>query len=97
MIFKSVWVIFYLLQWNDKITTLPGLYYLSTSVLRLIALALGENNKNLCTVYNLRLSNLVVSAFNFLVIFKILQKLKIKKPNAKESSDVSEYKSKHKP
>jgi len=46
--------------WNDKITTLPGLYFLSSSVVR-------------CNVYNLRLTNVFMSALSFAIIYKILE------------------------
>ncbi len=62
--------------WNDKITTLPGLYFLSSSVVRLIAMAMSLNPEDvmsLCNVYNLRLTNVFMSALSFAIIYKILE------------------------
>lgn len=78
-------------KWDEKITTLPGLYYLSTTIIRIVALALKEKNvMNICTVNNLRLSNLFLSTLNFIVIYKILVLFKTKKhANSNESISVS--------
>ena len=81
---------FCFVKWDDKITTLPGLYYLSTTVLRLVALALKEKNvMNICNVYNLRLSNIFLSTLNFIIIYKILVHFKTKKQSPNESVSVS--------
>ncbi|CAF0833560.1 unnamed protein product [Brachionus calyciflorus] len=66
-------------EWNDKITTLPGLYLLSTSVIRIFQLFLKETEPlSLCGTYWLRLSNVVLSTFNFVLLFKIFTHLNSK-------------------
>lgn len=50
--------------WDPKITTLPGLYFVSTAVL-------GSYFE--CTVYNLRYVNLIASCINLLLFSSILR------------------------
>lgn len=73
-------------KWNDKITTLPGLYYLSSTAIRLIALLLSEQDiMNVCNVYNLRFTNIILASFNFMIIYKIMVlTTKSKKQNTQE-------------
>lgn len=66
-------------KWDNKITTLPGLYLLSTSVLRLIGLVLNREPMDVCSVFNLRLSNVILSTFTYMIIFKIFAHLNAKR------------------
>ena len=82
--FKSwkLWFISFFVKWNDKITTLPGLYLLSTGLIRIIGLIVHEADiLTICTLYNLRLFNVFLSTLNYIVVYKILQFNKNKKLN----------------
>ncbi len=84
-------------EWNDKITTLPGLYYLSSWAFRLIAMEVSlqpADVSTLCTVNNLRLINLVLSAFCFAIIYKILEHFSASK---RTTYSVSKPNKKHNP
>lgn len=55
-------------QWDPKITTLPGLYFISVGVLMPLSALFGTD---LCSIYGLRAVNLVVSSVNFYLIYNI--------------------------
>ncbi|KAG8267203.1 glucosyltransferase [Homalodisca vitripennis] len=59
-------------EWDPKITTLPGLYYISVGVLMPLSALTGVD---LCCVYGLRAINLIVSAVNFYLIYNISKRL----------------------
>lgn len=50
------------LQWDDKITTFPGLYLVSTALFMPL---------KACSIYNLRLTSLIASVVNLMLIYKI--------------------------
>lgn len=54
-------------HWDNKITTLPGLYLISTAFTRIPILK--------CDDYNLRLTNLVASTFNIYLFWRISQRI----------------------
>ena len=57
------------LQWDDKITTLPGMYLVSVGILNPISF-LGQ--RILCEVSHLRLINTVLSSICFLILQRIV-------------------------
>uniref|UniRef100_A0A1B6IPA8 Dol-P-Glc:Glc(2)Man(9)GlcNAc(2)-PP-Dol alpha-1,2-glucosyltransferase n=1 Tax=Homalodisca liturata TaxID=320908 RepID=A0A1B6IPA8_9HEMI len=59
-------------EWDPKITTLPGLYYISVGVLMPLSALTGVD---LCCVYGLRAINMIVSAVNFYLIYNISKRL----------------------
>ncbi|XP_054274138.1 putative Dol-P-Glc:Glc(2)Man(9)GlcNAc(2)-PP-Dol alpha-1,2-glucosyltransferase [Macrosteles quadrilineatus] len=65
-------------EWDPKITTLPGLYFVSVGVLMPLSAVTGLD---LCCVFGLRAINLVVSVVNFYLIYKIT---KLLHPNVTE-------------
>jgi len=69
-------------HWNDKITTLPGLYFASQIPLALFSLGNMEKLKENCTTYLLRLTNVMFIIGCYFVFYEIL---KIIKHNRKES------------
>lgn len=72
-------------KWNDKITTLPGLYLVTTTPLRLISYLKNEQNDSArllgqtCNLQNLRLSNVIMSTLVYLVIYLLFDHLNAKK------------------
>ena len=63
-------------HWNEKITTLPGLYLSSQIPLSIYSLRNSKSLKDCCNVYLLRLTNIIFIVgcyFVFFRIFKILQ------------------------
>ncbi|KAJ9580483.1 hypothetical protein L9F63_024340, partial [Diploptera punctata] len=58
--------------WDDKITTLPGLYMLSVGVIVPLSSWLKTN---LCTIYWLRFLNVAAACLNFYLLYKIQSKL----------------------
>lgn len=60
-------------SWDPKITTLPGLYLFSCGIL-------GCCVK--CSVFNLRMTNLVFAIGNFYVIYKLVRKIQGYAPSA---------------
>jgi alpha-1,2-glucosyltransferase len=60
-------------KWNNKITTPPGLYLTSTTVVRgLVALVGHTSSHKACTVYVLRLTNVLVFCMTFVLLHKII-------------------------
>uniref|UniRef100_A0A1B6LAR4 Dol-P-Glc:Glc(2)Man(9)GlcNAc(2)-PP-Dol alpha-1,2-glucosyltransferase n=1 Tax=Graphocephala atropunctata TaxID=36148 RepID=A0A1B6LAR4_9HEMI len=59
-------------EWDPKITTLPGLYYISVGVLMPLSALTGVD---LCSVCGLRAINLIVSSVNFYLIYNIVKRL----------------------
>ncbi|PSN55778.1 putative Dol-P-Glc:Glc(2)Man(9)GlcNAc(2)-PP-Dol alpha-1 [Blattella germanica] len=57
--------------WDDKITTLPGLYLLSAGILKPLSFILKDD---LCTTAGLRLLNTVAAIINLILIYRIHQK-----------------------
>ena len=57
------------LQWDDKITTLPGMYLVSVGILNPISLLA---QRILCEVSHLRLINTVLSSICFLILQRIV-------------------------
>lgn len=57
-------------EWDQKITTLPGLYLFSVGIFKPIGLLL---NYDICTVNILRSTNLICAIFNFYLIYEILK------------------------
>ena len=58
-------------EWNDKITTLPGLYLLSSIPARVGHILFNLDNSFFCSIYSLRLTNTILLSFTFILIFKI--------------------------
>ena len=58
-------------QWDDKITTLPGLYLLSVGVLGY----LSGLQQPTCTLYLLRMVNLLFSVGTLITLYSILKVL----------------------
>ncbi|XP_066972896.1 dol-P-Glc:Glc(2)Man(9)GlcNAc(2)-PP-Dol alpha-1,2-glucosyltransferase [Macrobrachium rosenbergii] len=63
-------------EWDDKITTLPGLYLFSIGLNGPVSWILG---RRLCDVFSLRITNLVASAFMLSTLHKLLVYLHGKK------------------
>ncbi|PAA61693.1 hypothetical protein BOX15_Mlig022059g2, partial [Macrostomum lignano] len=62
-------------EWDSKITTPPGLYAMSAAVLRLAGKLTGSSStdtNSLCSVFFLRLTNLVYFLISFLSVYGIL-------------------------
>ncbi len=73
-------------KWNDKITTLPGLYLLSTPIFRLIShLFKIDDVKSICSTEMLRLFNVGLATLNFIVIYKIFSYFESTKTDNKAS------------
>lgn len=65
---------FFCLQWDPKITTLPGLYFLSVGMLKPISLLLS--NPELCSsVYALRCINVLLSTGLLYVVYSLLKQI----------------------
>ncbi|XP_065563802.1 dol-P-Glc:Glc(2)Man(9)GlcNAc(2)-PP-Dol alpha-1,2-glucosyltransferase-like isoform X3 [Artemia franciscana] len=62
-------------HWDEKITTLPGLYILSVGLLYPTANVLGVELAQLCTTQTLRLTNVLLSIANVYLFFTIFNKL----------------------
>ncbi|XP_078342143.1 dol-P-Glc:Glc(2)Man(9)GlcNAc(2)-PP-Dol alpha-1,2-glucosyltransferase-like isoform X2 [Oculina patagonica] len=62
-------------EWDPKITTLPGLYFISFACLRALAFCLGHELEIVCTPFFLRLINVVFMMGNVLLLRQILVKL----------------------
>lgn len=60
----------YFFEWDQKITTLPGLYLFSIGIFKPIGFLLKYD---ICTVTILRSTNLICAIFNFYLIFEILK------------------------
>ena len=59
-------------HWDNKITTLPGLYLLSIGILRPLGSALFGSPESLCSTFSLRSINSFLSLATALVINRIL-------------------------
>ncbi|KAK8751611.1 hypothetical protein OTU49_009469, partial [Cherax quadricarinatus] len=57
------------LEWDPKITTLPGLYLFSIGLNGPVSWVLGHQ---LCDVFSLRITNLVAAAFMLFTLHKLL-------------------------
>lgn len=62
-------------KWDPKITTLPGLYFISFACLRTLAFALGHELDVVCTTFFLRMINVLFLMGNVLLLRQILIKL----------------------
>ena len=62
-------------EWDPKITTLPGLYFISFACLRALAFALGHELDVVCTTFFLRMINVLFLMGNVLLLRQILIKL----------------------
>ena len=60
------------MQWDPKITTLPGLYLLSVGVLRPLSSVLSID---VCGTYALRMTNVFGCFANFYIIYNIKKRL----------------------
>ena len=60
------------MEWNDKITTLPGLYFITVGILNPLA---QWQNRWLCTTSTLRAINVGFAALTTLVLHKIMLQL----------------------
>ena len=58
-------------EWNDKITTLPGLYLLNSIPARLGFILFNLNSSLFCSINSLRLTNTILMSFTFILIFKL--------------------------
>ena len=56
-------------DWDDKITTLPGLYFITVGILNPLA---HWHNKWLCTITMLRMINVGFATLTMLVLHKIM-------------------------
>lgn len=63
-------------EWDPKITTLPGLYLISLSIVKPLSIAFGED---FCDVCGLRAVNLLIFVLNSYVLLTIRKKLYWKK------------------
>ena len=62
-------------KWNDKITTLPGLYLFSAVPIRFISKITDIDSKTWCTTYSLRLINFLLIGPTFWILFKIYNQI----------------------
>lgn len=62
-------------EWDPKITTLPGLYFISFACLRTLAFALGHELDVVCTTFFLRMINVLFLMGHVLLLRQILIKL----------------------
>lgn len=60
--------------WNDKITTLPGLYFLSQFFLKLFSSIQNVAVADVCSVLELRFTNAIFTMFSFVFIYLIVEK-----------------------
>uniref|UniRef100_H2Z277 Dol-P-Glc:Glc(2)Man(9)GlcNAc(2)-PP-Dol alpha-1,2-glucosyltransferase n=1 Tax=Ciona savignyi TaxID=51511 RepID=H2Z277_CIOSA len=60
-------------QWDPKITTLPGMYFISVLILAPLSWFGG---KSLCTVWSLRFINIMFNLVNLLISYLILKRLR---------------------
>ncbi|XP_022203020.2 putative Dol-P-Glc:Glc(2)Man(9)GlcNAc(2)-PP-Dol alpha-1,2-glucosyltransferase [Nilaparvata lugens] len=58
-------------EWDAKITTLPGVYLISVGALKPLASFMD----NVCSVYGLRLTNLVACLINFYLFYKLIKSI----------------------
>lgn len=61
-----------LLQWDPKITTLPGLYVVSVTYLKVVGWIIGLE---LCNVRGLRVFNVFLCLANFIVIYRLQRQI----------------------
>ena len=61
-----------LFQWDDKITTLPGLYFVTIGILNPLS---KWSNQWLCTTSNLRMINLGFLILTFIVLSRLMQQI----------------------
>jgi alpha-1,2-glucosyltransferase len=61
-----------MMQWDPKITTLPGLYLLSVGVLRPLSSILTID---VCGTYALRMTNVFACFANFYIIYNLQKRL----------------------
>ncbi|XP_077489309.1 dol-P-Glc:Glc(2)Man(9)GlcNAc(2)-PP-Dol alpha-1,2-glucosyltransferase-like [Amblyomma americanum] len=59
-------------HWDEEVTTLPGVYALSVALLFVLGLF---SSANLCTVYVLRCTNMLVGLGNWMVAYAVATKL----------------------
>jgi len=78
-------------HWNDKITTLPGLYFASHFLLALLAKIVSYDVQSICTTINLRLINLLF-LFGCIYIMKAILKAtqKVESKSASNERDSKE-------
>ena len=62
-------------EWDPKITTLPGLYFISFACLRALAFSLGHELDIVCTTFFLRMINVLFFMGNVLLLRQILVRL----------------------
>uniref|UniRef100_H2Z275 Dol-P-Glc:Glc(2)Man(9)GlcNAc(2)-PP-Dol alpha-1,2-glucosyltransferase n=1 Tax=Ciona savignyi TaxID=51511 RepID=H2Z275_CIOSA len=60
-------------EWDPKITTLPGMYFISVLILAPLSWFGG---KSLCTVWSLRFINIMFNLVNLLISYLILKRLR---------------------
>jgi alpha-1,2-glucosyltransferase len=60
------------MQWDNRITTLPGLYLISVGVITPLS---SWFSKNLCETHHLRLTNVVLSLSNFVLNVWLTKKI----------------------
>jgi hypothetical protein len=70
--------VLFLLQWDSKITTPPGLYAISLLALTPYFWIQGIVD---CNIFNLRLVNVLATTLNFVLLVLVKQKLLYKKVN----------------
>jgi len=61
-----------MLQWDEKITTLPGLYIFSILSVKPISMVFS---KDLCPVWALRSANVLFNTGSFIICYFLLKKL----------------------
>ena len=62
-------------EWNDKITTLPGLYLLNSLPARLGVILFNLDSQLLCTTFLLRLTNTILLSFTFVLVFNLYNQI----------------------
>ena len=58
--------------WNDKITTLPGLYFFSQFFLKLFSSIQNLDVADICSVLELRFTNAIFIMFAFIFVYLII-------------------------
>lgn len=59
--------------WDKKITTLPGLYFSSQVYLKFLSVVVGQSVQELCSCFNLRITNIFFLIGTFFVIRMVLE------------------------
>lgn len=68
-------MVFFILQWDPMITTLPGLYLVTVGVIRPVVWLAGLTGNVVCSTAMLRFINLLFNSGNLYLLYLLISRL----------------------